>query len=112
MASLQKLVWEVEKETQRLQAGATKYRQQIATLSLEVLRNVQEVTPFFKRDSALQFVSNVLKTVDVDRQMDVAKMLHVLLTDLTTRSQLSDEFKTKLEERRRKRKAVSFVLTK
>ncbi len=111
MVTLQEFVSEVEKETQLLQTGATRYRQQTATLSLKVLRNVQEVTPFLKRDSAFQFVSNVLKTVDVDRQMDVAKMLHLLLTDLTTRSQLSDEFKAKLEERRRKRKAVSFVLT-
>ena len=80
--------------------------------TLQVLQSVQVVAPFLNRESSLHIVSNVLKSFDEDRQADVAKMLHVILTDLTTRNQFTDEFKTKLAERRKNRKTVSLVLTK
>lgn len=103
---------EIEKETQLLKIDSTEYRQQTAELSLHVLKQAKEVTPFLNRDSAFQFVSNILKSEDEERQMDVAKFLHVVLTDLTNRSQFSDAFKAKLEERRRNRSTISFVSTK
>jgi len=112
MVSLQEFVAEVAKENQFLQDGATMYRKQTAALSVQVLQSVQEVAPFLTRETSLQVVSDVLKSFDEDRQADVAKMLHVILTDLTTRTQFTDEFKAKLAERRKNRTNISLVLTK
>lgn len=99
------------REAQLLQ-DATTYRQQTAELSLQVLKTVQDTTPFFSRTDAQKVVSNVLKTADVDRQLDVAKMLHVLFVQMSNQQNYSTEFQQKLAARKPNRGRVSLVLTK
>ncbi len=112
MVTVQQFRQALLKEADVLKEEATVYRQQTAAYSLQVLETVQEVTPFFNRASAMDIVARVLNTMDVDRQVDVAKMLHVLSVDLRNQQQFSADFREKVAERKRNRKRVSFVLTK
>lgn len=112
MVTVQQLEQELLKEAQVLSKEATVYRQQTAALSLEVLKTMQDVTPFFSRVAVQKVVSAVLKSADVDRQMDVAKMLHVLFVQMNNQQNYSADFQQKLAERKRNRGRVSLVLTK
>lgn len=112
MVTVQQLEQELMKETQLLVQGATAYRQQTAELSLQVLKTVQDVTPFFNRTGVQKVVFDVLKSVDLDRQLDVAKMLHVLFVQMNNQQNYSAEFQKKLAECKRNRGHVSLVLTK
>lgn len=112
MVTVQQLEKELLKEVRLLRQEATVYRQQTAELSLKVLETVQDVTPFFNRTSVQQVVSNVLKSTDVDCQLDVAKMLHVLFVQMSNQENYSTAFQKKLAERKRNRGRVSLVLTK
>lgn len=111
MVTVQQFEQALLKEAQLLQ-DATVYRQQTAALSLQVLKTVQDVTPFFSRTDAQKVVSRVLKSADWDRQLDVAKMLHVLLVQMSNQQNYSMEFQRKLAARKRNRGRVSLVLTK
>lgn len=102
---------ELLREMQLLKT-ATAYRQETADLSLQVLRTVQDTTPFFSRAGAQKVVSAELKSVDKDRQLDVAKMLHVLLVQMNNQQNYSVEFQQKLATRKYNRGRVSLVLTK
>lgn len=112
MVTVQQLEQELLKEAQLLNRDATAYRQKTAELSLKVLETVQDVTPFFSRADVQRVVSAVLKTADVDRQLDVAKMLHVLFVQMNNQQNYSADFQQKLAERKRNRGRVSLVLTK
>ena len=112
MVTVQQLEQELLKEAQVLSKEATVYRQQTAALSLEVLKTMQDVTPFFSRVAVQRVVSDVLKSADVDRQLDVAKMLHVLFVQMNNQQNYSEDFQQKLAERKRNRARVSLVLTK
>lgn len=111
MVTVYQLEQELLREKQSLKA-ATTYRQQTAELSLQVLKTVQDITPFFSRTGAQKVVSAVLKSADKDRQLDVAKMLHVLFVQMNNHQNYSAEFQHKLAARKRNRGRVSLVLTK
>lgn len=112
MVTVQQLEQELLKEAKFLEQGATAYRQQTAELSLKVLKSVQDITPFFNRSRALDIVSTVLNFSDAERQQDVAKMLHVLFTQMSNQQNRTEEFLQKLAERKRNRGRVSLKLTK
>lgn len=111
MITVYQLEQELLKEKELLKA-ATTYRQQTVELSLQVLKTVQDTTPFFSRTGAQKVVSTVLKSADKDRQLDVAKMLHVLFVQMNNQQNYSTEFQQKLAARKRNRGRVSLVLMK
>ena len=111
MVTVQQFEQALLKEAQLLQ-DAIAYRQQTAALYLQVLKTVQDVTPFFSRTDAQKVVSSVLKSADWDRQLDLAKMLHVLFVQMSNQQNYSMAFQQKLAARKRNRGRVSLVLTK
>lgn len=111
MVTVQQFEQALLKEAQLLQ-DATAYRHQTVVLSLQVLKTVQDVTPFFSRTDAQKIVSTVLKSADWDHQLDVAKMLHVLFVQMSNQQNYSMEFQRKLAVRKRNHGRVSLVLTK
>lgn len=111
MITVKQLEQELLREKQSLQE-ATTYRQQTADLALRVLKTVQNTQPFLSRESAENFVSRALPSADRDRQLDVAKMLHVVWTQKKNERSYSVEFQRQLAERKKSRGPISFVLTK
>lgn len=111
MVTVKQLEQELLREKQLLQE-ATTYRQQTAELALQVLKTVQNTKPFLSRESAEKFVSRALPSADRDRQLDVAKMLHVVWTQKKNHQNYSVEFQRQLAERKKSRGPISFVLTK
>lgn len=100
--TLEEFFIEVEKENKYLQVSTT-YRKETAKQALYVLKTVQDVRPFYKRDEALECVSKVLCAANLERQKDVAKMLNVILNDLFLNKNMSVEFKEHLAERSKNR---------
>lgn len=108
--TLQEFFSEVAKTNEYLQDSTT-YRRETVRQAMQVLNTVHDVTPFFNRDRALTYVSNVLVTANLERKKDVAKMLNVILNDLHLKKNLSKEFKERLAERRKNRGPLKLVLT-
>lgn len=100
---------ELTNEFQYMKNGGTSYRKDTVELSLKVAKEVKNVTPFFNRDVAFETVSEFLPGMDVDRLKDIAKMLNVVLRDLHSKANRSDELKSKLLERARNRKPFRLV---
>lgn len=111
MVTVKQLEQELLREKQSLQE-ATTYRQQTAELAFQVLKKMQNTQPFLSRESAEKFVSRAFPSADRDRQLDVAKMLHVVWTQKKNHQNYSVEFQRQLAERKRSRGPISFVLTK
>ena len=86
MATVQQLEQEVLKEQQLLQA-ATTYRQQTVELALQVVRKGQNTVLFCTKAGAQAAVSKMLPSANHDRQLDVAKMLHVLYIQINNQQQ-------------------------
>lgn len=111
MVTVQQLEQEVLKEQQLLQ-DATTYRQQTVELALLVVRNVLNTEPFCTKAGAQVAVSKMLPLVDYDRQLDVAKMLHVLYIQINNQQQYPVEMQQELAVRKRDRGQIMFVSTK
>lgn len=111
MVTVQQLEQELLKERQLLHASTT-YRQQTAELALQVVRTAQNTAPFFTRAGAQTAVSKVLPATDNDRQLDVAKMLHVLYIQINNQQQYSIKIQQELDARKRNRGQIVFVSTK
>ncbi|AXI00814.1 hypothetical protein DV702_14525 [Sporosarcina sp. PTS2304] len=111
MVTVYQLEQELLREKQSLKATTT-YRQQTAELSLQVLKTVQDTAPFFNRTDAQKVVSAVLRSANKHRQLDVAKMLHVLFVQMNNHENYSAEFQHKLAARKRNRGRVSLIFTK
>lgn len=101
---------ELEKEVAYLNDGGTNYRQKTAELSLKVVDLVKDVKPFFSLDSALQTVMGFFPKEDPFRLKDVAKMLSVVLNDLFSKANLSEEFRQKLNKRIQNKNRLKLVL--
>jgi len=101
---------ELEREVFYLNDGGTSYRQKTAELSLKVADLVKDVKPFFSLDTALQTVKNLFPKEDLFRLKDVAKLLSVVLNDLLSKANLSEELKQKLNRRRQNRESFKLVL--
>lgn len=112
MVTVQQLKKELSKDVELLRNGGTKYRQETAELSLKVLENMHTLTPFMNRAKTLEVVSDELKTADLERKKDVAKMLNVTCVQMNTRQNYSTDFKKKLAERKHNRGEVTLELTK
>ncbi|MEK4221522.1 hypothetical protein N1I86_05530 [Bacillus sp. FSL W8-0116] len=76
------------------------YRQKTAELSLEVANKVGAVAPFLKREVAKEIVSHSLTRLDRYRLEDVEKMLHVVAKELQMNTNLSDEVKTYVQQKK------------
>lgn len=109
--TLEEFFSEIEKENEYLQMSTT-YRKETAKQASYVLKAVQDVNPFFKRDEALDCVSKVLYAANLERQRDVAKMLNVILNDLYLTKNMSTELEEHLANRRKNRGPVKLVLSK
>lgn len=98
-----RLITELQKEVSYLEG----YRKQTAQLALQILNQVEDVNVFLIMESSLSVVDSLLNE-DEYRMQDVAKMLNVLLRDLTKDDNLTDEMKQKLAERKLRRKEVGY----
>ncbi len=112
MVTVQQLKNELTKDLELFRNDGTEYRQETTELSLKVLGNVHTLTPFMDRTRTLQIVSNELKTIDLERKKDVAKMLNVTYVQMNTRQNYSSDFKRQLAERKSQRGNVTLELTK
>jgi len=104
-----KFINELTDELMSMRADGTSYRRETAKLSLFVAKQVESVKPFFDRKVACETVAQLLPTKDLERLKDVAKMLHVVLLDLHSKANQSDELKARLTERARKRKSLKLI---
>lgn len=86
--------------------ASTTYRKETAKHALYVLKTVKDVKPFLKRDEALECVTKVLCTENLERQKDVAKMLNVILNDLYLNKNMPTEVKEYLAKRLKNRGPV------
>ncbi|MFD0943018.1 hypothetical protein [Savagea faecisuis] len=98
MVIVQQLEQEVLKEQQLLQT-ATTYRQQTVELALQVVRKAQNTVLFCTKAGSQVAVSKMLPSADHDRQLDVAKMLHVLYIQINNQQQYSVEMQQELAAR-------------
>lgn len=112
MVTVQHLKDELSKDLELFRDGGTEYRQKTTELSLKVLGNVHTLTPFMDRTRTLQIVSNELKTADLERKKDVAKMLNVTYVQMSTQQNYSSDFKRELAQRKRQRGKITLELTK
>lgn len=111
MVTVQQLEQEVLKEQQLLHA-ATTYRRQTVELALQVVRKALNVELFCTKAGAQAAVLKMLPTADHDRQLDVAKMLHVLYIQINNQQQYSVKIQQELAARKRYRGQIVFVSTK
>lgn len=107
--SYAKFIDELTDELMFMRADGTSYRRETAKLSLFVAKRVESVKPFFDRNVAYETVLQLLPAKDLDRLKDVAKMLNVVLLDLHSKANQSDELEARLTERARKRKSLKLV---
>lgn len=103
---------ELTNEVNFMQVEATTYRRKTAELALFVAKKRSSLNFFLNRDAAYKAVSNVLPAEDVFRLEDVAKMLHVVLLDLHSEANRSDELEAHLNKRARLRKPLNLVPVK
>ncbi|MBN6185659.1 hypothetical protein JQN58_01510 [Aneurinibacillus sp. BA2021] len=99
---------ELQKELQFHLNGGTSYRQRTAQISLDLARQVGEISPFLKLDTAQATVSRLLPTLDHDRVEDVAKMLYVIAKDMQMYATRSDDVIAYVQQKRQHSKPLSF----
>jgi signal transduction histidine kinase len=100
---------ELTNEVNFMKKGGTTYRRKTAELSLDVAKVVKNVNNFYNRDVAYKTVADILSFEDEYRLEDVAKMLNVVLLDIHSKVNQSDELKTYLVERARNRKPLKLI---
>ena len=94
-----RLITELQNQASYLEG----YRKRTAQLAMQVLDNVEDVNVFLEMESSLATVKDLLNEDDY-RLHDVAKMLNVLMNELVSKDNLTDEMKQKLEVRKQRRK--------
>lgn len=102
-----RLKTELQKEFSYLEG----YRKQTAQLAIQVLDNLKDVNVFLNMESSLTTVKDLLNE-DEYRLQDVAKMLNVLMSELMSKDNLTDDMKQRIEARkqRREKEGVRFKL--
>jgi len=84
----EEFVQELKSEIKYHSNNGTNYRKTTATLSPKIAKKTEEIDLFFNHNKTLDFVHKHLKTNDMERKQDVARMLVMIARHLNMKHEL------------------------
>lgn len=106
--SFEEFYKELKKEYQYQKDGGTSYRLSSVSLALVTAIETNSVNEFLDIDDAKHMVSNLLPTIPNEKVEDVARLLHMVASDIQRKKNLPNEVQEYVKQMREKQKPLSF----
>lgn len=105
----QEFLNELKKEIEFHSNGGTNYRRISAEYSLQIARMVGGFPPFLDRKNAEKIVAQLYPNLSIEKKKDISKMMNVIARDLYRKTNMSDEIRQYVQEKRSNTRTLSFT---